>query len=86
MGGQALSPPLKNIFQSDPDYEVAIAIPIAIENQSGKISDRFSFVNRLAILISESICVFHFQIDLRLKNDFRACCTDGTINRDPISM
>jgi hypothetical protein len=28
-------------FQPDPDFEIAIAIMIAIENRSGKIGDRF---------------------------------------------
>jgi hypothetical protein len=75
-----------NIFQSTPVFHFAIAITIPIENQSGKIGDRFSFVNRSAILISESISDFRFQIDQRLKKDFRAGLTDGTLNRDPISM
>jgi hypothetical protein len=66
------------IPQSDPDFEIAFAITIAIENRSGKISDRFSFVNRSAILILKSISDFHFQIDQRLKTGFRPASTDRT--------
>jgi hypothetical protein len=37
--------------QSDPVFETAIAITIAIENRSGKISNRFSFHNRIPIFM-----------------------------------
>jgi hypothetical protein len=37
--------------QSDPDFETAIAITIAIENRSGKIGNRFSFHNRIPIFM-----------------------------------
>jgi hypothetical protein len=47
-------PILQNIIsQSDPGFEIAIAIMILIENQSGKSADRFPHENRSPILISE---------------------------------
>jgi hypothetical protein len=64
-------------FQPDPDFEIAIAITIAIKNQSGKIDDRFSFRNRSAISGSKSDPDFHFQIDHRLKTGSNSNCTDG---------
>jgi hypothetical protein len=65
---------------------MAIAIMIAIENCSGKISDRFSYENRSANLILKSISDFHFAIDQRLKTGFGAASTGGTRNRIPIFM
>jgi hypothetical protein len=46
---------LRFISQSDPDFETAIAIMIAIENRSGKISNRFSLRNRIPIFPVKSI-------------------------------
>jgi hypothetical protein len=37
--------------QPGPGFETAIAITIAIENRSGKISNRFSFRNRIPIFM-----------------------------------
>jgi len=42
------------ICKSDRDYTTAIAIPIAIKNQSKIIANRFSFQIRIAILIAKS--------------------------------
>ena len=73
-------------FQPDRDFQIAIAITLAIKNRSGKIADRFSFHNRIPISGSKSILDFHFQIGSRLKTGFRTTSTDGTINRIPIFM
>jgi hypothetical protein len=42
---------------------------IAIKNRSGKIGDRFLFLDRSAIFPVKSIGDFHFQIGSRLKSD-----------------
>jgi hypothetical protein len=69
----------EHIFsQSGPDFENAIAITIAIENRSGKISNRFTFYNRIPIFPVKSICDFHLQIGSRLKTGPGPKSTDGT--------
>ncbi len=40
-----------SLTQSNPDFETAIAITIAIENHSGKIGNRFSSHNRIPIFM-----------------------------------
>jgi hypothetical protein len=60
-----------------------IAIPIAIENRSGKIADRFSDYNRSAIFRSKSDPGFDFEFDPRLKTRYEMESTDGAIDRDP---
>jgi hypothetical protein len=70
-----LTADLRNNFQSNPALKISITI--AIENRSGKIAIRFSFVNRSAILISKSIPEFYFKIDQRLKTGFLNNTTDG---------
>jgi hypothetical protein len=76
----------RSIFISNSicDFQIKIAITIPFKNRSGKIGDRFSFRNRSAISGSKSDPVFRFEIDPRLKNDFRIKSTDGTQNRIPI--
>jgi len=51
-------------------FKNAIAITIAIKNQSKKIANRFSFHDRIAVVIVKSIGDFHLQIGQRLKNRF----------------
>jgi len=51
---------------------------IAIENRSGKISNRFSFRNRVPIFPAKSISDFHLQIGSRLKTGFGPTSIDGT--------
>ena len=58
-------------------FKTAIAIMIAIKNQSKIIANRFSFQIRIAILIVKSISDFHLQIGLRLKTGFLPAITDG---------
>ncbi|PKL65411.1 MAG: hypothetical protein CVV32_02805 [Methanomicrobiales archaeon HGW-Methanomicrobiales-3] len=64
--------------QPDPDFETAIAIMIAIKNKSKIIANRFSFQNRIAILIAKSISDFQIKIGQRLENAFLTAITDGT--------
>jgi len=52
------------------EHPFAIAITIAIENRSGKISNRFSFHNRIAIFPVNSILYFHLKNGSRLKTGF----------------
>jgi hypothetical protein len=65
-------------LRSGPDFENAIAITIAIENRSGKISNRFSFRNRIPIFTGKSTCDFNLQIGSRSKTGFGPINTDGT--------
>jgi len=51
---------------------------IAIENRSGKISNRFHFDNRIPIFPVKSICDFHPQIGSRLKTGAGTARADGT--------
>jgi len=64
-------------LQPDPGFEIAIAITMAIGNRSGKITDRFSFHNRIAILNVKTICDFHLQTGSRLKAGFLTARTEG---------
>jgi len=59
---------------------------IAIENRSGKIRNRFSYHNRIAIFTVKSICDFHPQIGSRWKTGFGQSGTNGTGNRIPNFM
>jgi len=61
-----------------PDFKNAIAIMIAIENRSGKISNRFTFYNRILIFPVKSICDFHLQIGSRFKTGPGPKSTNGT--------
>jgi len=61
-----------------PILKNATVITIAIENRSGKISNRFSFHNRIPIFPVKSICDFHLQIGSRLKTGFGTTSADGT--------
>jgi hypothetical protein len=42
------------IVKSISDFQISIAITIPIKNRSGKIADRFSFQNRIAIFLENS--------------------------------
>jgi len=70
-------------FQLRSDFHTTIAITIAIENHSGKISLRFSFQIRSAISESKSDRDFHSGIGPRLKSRFQQLSTVRAQNRDP---
>jgi hypothetical protein len=64
--------------ESQPGFEKAIAITIAIENRSGKNSKRFSLNYRIAIFPKKSICDFHLQIGSQLKTGSGTASADRT--------
>jgi hypothetical protein len=47
------------MFKSDPDFQISIATTIPIKNRSGKIADRCSCSDRIAIFPEKSISDFY---------------------------